>query len=319
MKESGNSVKGQPMNISLGPIEYCWSKSAVTEFYEQVADSDIPLIYLGETVCSRRRELKFKDYIELAQMLKASGKQVVLSTLTLIEAQSEFELIKQQIDNGEFIIEANDMGAVEVAKSLNLPFVCGPSMNNYNTAVLKKLASWGMQRFVMPLELSKHWLEQVHEELAANSIEIEVFGHGYMPLAHSARCFTARHKGLTKDSCETVCLNYPKGMLVQTQESQPLLRLNGIQTQSATCIDLRDQLTEMQHLSVDYFRVAPSSLASVSLADSLAKNLTNTPIDKNLTEQFNQDTHSSESLTKTPTDNETCNGYWFKQPGLSKI
>ncbi len=286
------------MNISLGPIEYCWSKNDVTEFYRQVAESDIPLIYLGEKVCSHRRELKFKDYMELAQMLKESGKQVVLSTLTLIEAQSEFELIKQQIDNGEFMIEANDMGAVEVAKSLNLPFVCGSSMNNYNTAVLKKLASWGMQRFVMPLELSKDWLEQVHEELTSSNIQIEIFGHGYMPLAHSARCFTARHKGLTKDSCETVCRNYPKGMLVQTQESQPLLRLNGIQTQSATCIDLRDQLAEMQRLGVSYFRVSPSSIESLTLANTMCQ----PSID-----------------LETTKNNETCNGYWFKQPGLSQV
>ncbi len=299
MKEHGNSeLKGNIMNISLGPIEYCWSKNDVTEFYHQVSQSDIPLIYLGETVCSRRREVKFKDYMALAQMLKESGKQVVLSTLTLIEAQSEFELIKQQIDNGEFMIEANDMGAVEVAKSLKLPFVCGPSMNNYNTAVLKKLASWGMQRFVMPLELSKHWLEQVHEELAANHIQIEVFGHGYMPLAHSARCFTARHKGLTKDSCETACLNYPKGMLVQTQESQPLLRLNGIQTQSAACIDLRDQLAEMQRIGVNFFRVSPSSLSSISVADRLC--------------------HSKVNVERMAKSDESCNGYWFKQPGLNQ-
>ncbi|MCG9696045.1 U32 family peptidase [Shewanella sp. Isolate11] len=285
------------MNIALGPLQYCWPKADVTEFYRQVADSNIPLVYLGETVCSRRRELKFKDYMNLAQMLKESGKQVVLSTLTLIEAQSEFSLIQQQVDNGEFIVEANDLGTVDIAKSLNLPFVCGPSMNNYNSAVLKKLASWGMQRFVMPLELSKLWLEQIMAELASSNIQVEVFGHGYMPLAHSARCFTARHKGLSKDSCNTICIDYPKGMLVQTQESQPLLRLNGIQTQSASFIDLRDQLDEMQQLGVDYFRVSPSSFASIELANELVSG------------------KYSRSLSSDAAAH-PCNGYWFNQPGL---
>ncbi|QYJ87164.1 U32 family peptidase [Shewanella mesophila] len=281
------------MKVSLGPIQYCWPKNKIIDFYQQVAQSDIPLIYLGETVCSRRREVKFADYLALAQMLKASGKQVVLSTLALIEAQSEFGALKQQIDNGEFIVEANDMGAVEVAKSLKLPFVCGPTINNYNVATLKKLASWGMQRFVMPLELSKEWLEQIIATLPPKLIEVEVFGHGYMPLAHSARCFTARNKGLTKDSCKTICIDYPKGVLAQTQESQPLLRLNGIQTQSATHIDLRDQQAQMERMGIDYFRVSPSSLDALAIASSL-----------------------NECQLQC---SDGANGYWFKQAGLDRV
>ncbi|GIU02885.1 U32 family peptidase [Shewanella algidipiscicola] len=297
------------MNISLGPIQYCWSKAQVSAFYQQVASSDIELIYLGETVCSRRRQLKFSDYLELAQILRASGKQVVLSTLALIEAQSEFTALKQQIDNGEFMVEANDMGAVEVAKSLGLPFICGPSINNYNAASLQKLAAWGMQRFVMPLELSKHWLERVLTDLAPRQIEVEVFGHGYMPLAHSARCFTARQQGLTKDSCQTICIDYPQGVLAQTQESQPLLRLNGIQTQSASYIDLSDQQQEMERLGVDYFRVSPSSLASIDLANNLTKSLA-----KNLATKGDSDV-SQDNGSET---NLACNGYWFGQAGFEQ-
>lgn len=251
----------------------------------------MPLVYLGETVCSRRRELKFSDYLALAQMLKAAGKEVVLSTLTLIEAQSEFLELKKQVENGEFTIEANDVGAIYLAKEHGIPFVCGPSINSYNAATLKKFASWGMQRFVMPLELSKAWLTQVLDDLAPRQVEVEVFGHGFMPLAHSARCFTARHKGLTKDKCQTICIENPEGLLVQTQEDQPLLRLNGIQTQSANYMDLCDQQTQMQALGVDYFRISPSSLASIALADKLP--------------------------AKSASHDRQCNGYWHQLPGLA--
>ncbi|MCE9679120.1 U32 family peptidase [Shewanella sp. AS1] len=285
------------MKTALGPIQYCWPKAEIEAFYQKVAETDIPLVYLGETVCSRRREVKFSDYLALAQMLKAAGKQVVLSTLTLIEAQSEFTALKTQVENGEFLIEANDMGAVQVAKSLGLPFICGPSVNNYNAATLKKLASWGMQRFVMPLELSKDWLEHVISELNPNpqskTVEVEVFGHGYMSLAHSARCFTARNRGLSKDGCKTVCIEYPKGVLVQTQESQSLLRLNGIQTQSASLIDLRNQQDKMLAMGVDYFRVSPASMASIDIAANLG----------DLQLHLSQD---------------SCNGYWFNQAGLNQ-
>lgn len=47
------------MRISLGPLLYCWQKQQVMAFYQQVAASQIPLVYLGEAVCSRRRELKW--------------------------------------------------------------------------------------------------------------------------------------------------------------------------------------------------------------------------------------------------------------------
>ncbi len=85
------------------------------------------------------------------------------------------------------------MAAVGMAREQRLPFVCGASINNYNRASLEKLHQWGMQRFVMPIELSKMWLQKV--TAPKPNFEIEVMGHGYLPLAHSARCFTARHQG----------------------------------------------------------------------------------------------------------------------------
>ncbi len=283
------------MKASLGPLLYCWPKEKVMEFYQSVADSSIPLVYLGETICSRRRELKFSDYMALANMLRESGKEVVISTLALIEAPSEYSELKKQVDNGEFIIEANDMGAVQAAKEKGLPFICGPTVNNYNLASLKKLHSWGMQRFVMPVELSKNWLNTVIS-VEKPEFEIEIFGHGYLPLALSARCFTARHQGLAKDKCQTICISNPKGLLAQTQESQPLLRLNGIQTQSAASIDLSPQIDEMVKMGVDYFRVSPSSMECIALAEQLLN--ANTP----------KRTASTESF---------CNGYWYQEAGFN--
>ncbi|MPY22675.1 U32 family peptidase [Shewanella psychropiezotolerans] len=289
------------MKVSLGPLLYCWPKEKVIEFYQSVADSQIPLVYLGETICSRRRELKFTDYMDLARMLKASGKEVVLSTLALLEAPSEYTELKKQVDNGEFTIEANDMGAVQAAKELGLPFICGPTVNNYNLASLKKLHSWGMQRFVMPVELSKHWLDKVIS-IEAPAFEIEVFGHGFMPLALSARCFTARHKGLTKDKCQTICISNPKGLLAQTQESEPLLRLNGIQTQSAACIDLSSEKADMEKMGIDYFRLSPSGMGSVELADKLF-----------------DDEHQLHVQQEKSGSELSCNGYWHQEAGFSTV
>jgi collagenase-like PrtC family protease len=43
-------------------------------------------------------------------------------------------------------------------------------------------------------------------------METEVFAYGRLPLAFSARCFTARHFNLQKDTCEFRCLEFADGM-----------------------------------------------------------------------------------------------------------
>jgi O2-independent ubiquinone biosynthesis protein UbiV len=287
------------MKIALGPISYCWEKDKVYTFYEKAAQSQVHSVYLGETVCSRRREVKLTDYLAIARQLNTAGKEVILSTMALIEAQSEIGELRRYVDNGEFIIEANDMAAVHYASEAKLPFICGPSINNYNRASLDILYKLGMVRFVMPYELSRDWLTKVIE--TQPEFDIEVMGHGYMPLAHSARCFTAKHFGLRKDNCDTICKTHPKGMLAQTQENQPLLRLNGIQTQSAAYVDLISEIPNMQALNVNYFRVSPTALSSIDVADELCITLTQ--------QQVPQSKHSSES----------CNGYWFGEAGFNQL
>ncbi|WP_394129558.1 U32 family peptidase [Shewanella maritima] len=290
------------MNISLAPLSYCWDKQTVQDFYQAVADSKINTVYLGETVCSRRRELKFNDYLEIASTLKSKGKNVVLSTMALIEAQSELTELSRYIDNGEFMIEANDMAAVHLASQANIPFVCGPTINNYNRASLDILHKKGMQRFVMPFELSQQWLSKVIADKP--DFEVEVYGHGYIPLAHSARCFTAKHYDLSKDNCKTICQQHPKGLLAQTQEKQPLLRLNGIQTQSAAKVNLIAQIPKMQQMGVDYWRLSVSSIDDITLANQIIRT--------------QHQTTDLQQLAAQLSDSSECNGYWFGDAGMSQ-
>ena len=46
------------MRLSLGPILYLWPKTTVEAFYQQLVNSEVDVIYLGETVCAKRRYVK---------------------------------------------------------------------------------------------------------------------------------------------------------------------------------------------------------------------------------------------------------------------
>ena len=119
------------MKLALGPVLYYWSREALLAFYAAIAGSGIDIVYLGEVVCSRRHNLRLDDWVALARDLSASGKQVVLSSQALIESESDPNTLRRIATNGDFTVEANEMGAVRLLAG-SVPFVAGPHLNIYN-------------------------------------------------------------------------------------------------------------------------------------------------------------------------------------------
>ncbi|MHB0973458.1 MAG: U32 family peptidase [Thiobacillus sp.] len=246
------------MNLSLGPLLYYWSRDDVLAFYDEAARWPVARVHLGESVCSRRHLLRLPDWLALAEQLAAAGKEVVLSTQTLIESESDLKTLRRIVADGRFAVEANEWGAVRLLSEAGVTFVAGPTLNVYNPETLDVLAGLGAQRWLPPVEMSRATLASLLEQAPAG-IQTEVFAYGRLPLAYSARCFTARHYNLPKDDCQFRCLDHPDGLALATREGAPFLTLNGIQTQSAGVYSLIGELPALRELGVASLRLSPQS------------------------------------------------------------
>lgn len=291
------------MQYALGPVLWYWPTETLEDFYQQAARSSADIIYLGEAVCSKRRATPYARWMDLAREVAASGKQVVLSTLALLQSPSELKELQRYVENGEFLIEANDIGTVNMAAERHLPFVAGPTLNVYNADTLQLLVREGMTRWCMPVEMSRDWLLQLLDQCETRGIrqqfEVEVLGYGHLPLALSARCFTARSENRAKDECETCCIRYPTGRRVNSQEGQQVFVLNGIQTMSGYCYNLGNDLAGMRD-QVDCVRLSPQDVTTLAEIDRFRAN----------------ENGQAPLMVAKGSD---CNGYWRKLAGMTLV
>ncbi|MCH8531510.1 MAG: U32 family peptidase [Saccharospirillum sp.] len=294
------------MKLTVGPVAYYWPRAEMNAFYRDIADSEVDRVYLGETVCSKRSELNAADYLTLAQEFREAGKEVVLSTLTLLEAPGELKALRRFCEQREFLVEANDMAAVQFLSEQRLPFVVGSAINCYNPSTFVQLVNLGMVGWNIPVELSRDWLAALLADPVARAKRketwVEVLGFGYLPLAYSARCFTARSVDRSKDDCRLVCLNYPGGRKVRSQDGSEVFTLNGIQTQSGQRYNLINDLAGMHGL-VDAIRLCPEPDQTLNWITA-----------------FHDALNASPSETQYRRLPETdVNGYWHKLEGMRHV
>ncbi len=294
------------MKLALGPILYYWERETTFNFYDEIAASPVDIVYVGETVCSRRHNLRTEDWFEVADKLAAAGKEVVLSSQALIESESDLKALRRYVGNGNFSVEANDMGAVHLLSAAKVPFVAGPHINTYNPQTLALLAELGARRWVMPVEMSRDALSHMLRD-RPTGLETEVFAYGRLPLAFSARCFTARHYNLPKDDCQFRCMDYANGLTLKTREGQPFLALNGIQTMSASIYNLIGEIDSMRETGVDVVRVSPQAFFTAKILKLFRE-----VMDSRLPAQT-----AMQKMTKLMHD-QPCDGYWHGRPGIEQ-
>ena len=294
------------MKLSLGPLQYYWHRDTVFDFYQAIAETPVDIVYLGEVVCSRRHELRASDWIDIARMLRDAGKEPVMSTLVLLESTSDVADMHKIVRDEEFLIEANDMGAVHNLAGKRA-FVAGPQLNIFNADTLAWMAGLGARRWVMPLEMKRSDLAVLLQDPPAG-LQTEVFAYGRMPLAFSARCFTARHYNLPKDDCGFRCIEHPDGQLLQTREKESFLVINGIQTQSARVHNLVGDVPALRAAGVDILRISPQSQHTDQIIAAFDAARRAERPDPGALQAMGP------LMPAAP-----CNGYWHGKPGLELV
>lgn len=289
------------MKLSLGPLQYFWPRERVLAFYREAARWPLDILYLGETVCSKRRELRTRDWLALAEELAASGKQIVLSSLALIEAESELSTVVRLAENGAFLLEANDLSAVQVCRERGLPFVAGPTLNVYNHVALGLLIEDGLVRWVPGVEQGRRLLEELRAAMVEQGTpmpELEIMAWGRLPLAWSARCFTARAYDVPKDDCGFRCIEHPDGLPLGTREGEAFMVINGIQVQGMEIVDMAPERDELIACGVDILRLSPAQDDMAAVVDHF---------------------HRMLCAPLPPPRLGARNGYWHGKPGRASL
>lgn len=250
--------------LVMGPVLFHWDEDRKKDFYNRIADeTDVDTVHVGEVVCAKRMPFFDKHLPDVIERLQRGGKEVVLSTLALVMNEREVNQIREIVHMPDILIEANDISVVRLLAGK--PHMIGPYINTYNEGTLSYFADKGAKRIALPWELPMSSINALCDQQTTAEIEVQIFGR--VPLAISARCYSARAQGLHKDGCRYVCGEHLDGMNVETLDDKPFLAVNGLQTLSSHYVELSDNIATMQKCGVGAFRLSPHSLDMTKVSD----------------------------------------------------
>ncbi|MBU2243984.1 MAG: U32 family peptidase, partial [Alphaproteobacteria bacterium] len=251
--------------LTLGPIAYHWSAEVRSDFYARIADeAPVDEVYLGEVICSKRAPFHEAELPATIERLERAGKRVILSTLAEVMLKRERKATEDLAGIDAPEIEINN--AAGFFARGRRPHRIGPFMNAYNEATIGWMAAQGATHVCLPSEMPAPAIAVAARAASDLGLGVEVQVFGRVSLAVSARCYHARAHGRTKDNCQFVCEEDPDGMPLRSRDDQPILRVNGIQTQSESYLDLLPETPQLVADRVTHLRLMPQRVDMVAVA-----------------------------------------------------
>jgi O2-independent ubiquinone biosynthesis protein UbiV len=260
--------------LILGPVLFNWAPDVWRDYHFRMADeAPADEICVGEIVCSKRTPF-IADHLEaVCERILKAGKRLTLCAPILPTLARERNVVVDLMALAEAfgeksLVEANDLGAVNVLASAGARFRVGPFVNVYNEGTLAWLAAQGAASVSLNAELPLTAMAAIGKAAAraGTALEAQIFGR--MPLAISARCYHARAHNLHKDGCQFVCGEDPDGMDVATLDGAPFLAVNGTQTMSHAWADLSAELPALKAAGINRFRLSPQSCDMVAVTEA---------------------------------------------------
>jgi collagenase-like PrtC family protease len=252
-------------SVTLGPVLFNWQPEKWRDFYFRIADeAPVSIVYLGETICSKRAPLPEPYFDAVVKRLTSGKKTVVYSTLSEVVNKVDRRLVKQISAAEDFLVEVNDGSALFELQGR--PHHIGPLVNVYNERTAVFLGRNGAKNICLPVEMPAIAVATLCQSVLAldTTIEVQVFGR--QSLALSARCYHARAHGRTKDTCRFVCENDPDGLELSTLNGRPFLVINGVQTLSYEYLNLIAEIPALRAMGVSRFRLSPHTLDMIEIA-----------------------------------------------------
>jgi len=254
--------------LSMGPLIFHWPAEQKRDFWFRIADeAPVELVYLGETVCSKRTPFFDDPHLhEVAERLEKGGKKVIWSTLSEVMIKRDRKIVADTCAQEKFEVEANDASALWHLSGT--PHYIGQALNVYNEHTMSFLADKGATHFSLAAELPAETIKALCTTASELEVAIEVQVFGRVSLALSARCYHARAHHRTKDNCLFVCEDDPDGMDLSTRSQTPFLSINGIQTLSFRYVNLSAEINALRQMGVSTFRLSPHSCDMVAVAEN---------------------------------------------------
>jgi len=240
------------MKISLGPAPFNWGVEKLRKFYQELADTPLDNVFMGEVFCEKRNTLGLEELEELMFPLRERGKEVYFSTGALITNGDQWERLMQcvEVSSG---IEVNTIGAFNNLRA-GKKVIAGPFLNLYNHSSVQFLERFNVAGIVLPFELSQKSITSIISKVKT---PVEIVAYGNLPLGVSWRCYIARSHNLGVKECQFKCMQHQKGIMAENLDGIPLFLINGPYILSARKRCLVRELEKLKAMGVSSIRIMP--------------------------------------------------------------